>query len=298
MWTVGSAEGGVENGGAGALVVRPGDEESELRVPAGRLCSSFWAEMVTLNAALQWLLERADEDLDEDVVVICTDSQSALASLRPGPPEQTSPLGIEVWDGLLCLATRGRRVHLQWVPAHCALGGNERADAQAEKAAQLPQEEAALDVRTIHRASARAARGRAAARWPQGWYHSLMDLRATPPPPPPPVTCLDRAAAVDAISCAPDTGLDPHNTSTELEETRAPSASSAASQTARPGGASSAERRQTRRTTSSEDAQRCWGPDCACWDQSPVVPCRPSLAPRNTLESGCRLSVLPCIQRP
>ena len=73
MWTVGSAEGGVENGGAGALVVRPGDEESELRVPAGRLCSSSRAEMVALNAALQWLLEQADEDPD-DPVVICTDS--------------------------------------------------------------------------------------------------------------------------------------------------------------------------------------------------------------------------------
>ena len=40
--------------------------------------------MVALDAALRWLVESAD---DEDPIVICTDSQSALASLRAGPPD-------------------------------------------------------------------------------------------------------------------------------------------------------------------------------------------------------------------
>ena len=46
MWATwigsdGSAEGLVDKGGAGVLVVCPGEEERELRAPAGRLCSSY-----------------------------------------------------------------------------------------------------------------------------------------------------------------------------------------------------------------------------------------------------------------
>ena len=66
IWSDGSAEGGVQDGGAGALVIRPGGEEHLIRAPAGRLCSSFRAEMVALDAALRWLVENAD---DKDPVV-------------------------------------------------------------------------------------------------------------------------------------------------------------------------------------------------------------------------------------
>ena len=97
-----------------------------------------------------------------------------------------------MWDHLAALASGARRVHLQWVPSHCDLEGNERADTLAKEASQLPQDEAALDVRTVHRAAARTARARAAADWPQGWYRSLMGTRA-----PPPVSDQSRAAAMD-----------------------------------------------------------------------------------------------------
>ncbi|KAF0302376.1 Intracisternal A-particle Pol-related polyprotein [Amphibalanus amphitrite] len=67
IWTDGSAEGGVDNGGAGALVVRPGGEEQELRAPAGRLCSSYRAEMVALATALSWLMDHPEEDPGDPV---------------------------------------------------------------------------------------------------------------------------------------------------------------------------------------------------------------------------------------
>ena len=68
-----------------------------------------------------------------------------------------------MWDHLAELASGARRVHLQWVPSHCDLEGNEWADTLAMEATQLPQDEAALDVRTVHRAAARTARARATA---------------------------------------------------------------------------------------------------------------------------------------
>ena len=60
-----------------------------IRTPAGRLSSNYRAEIVALQSALAQLI--SSPALDEDPVVICTDSQSALASLRDGPAVQTAP---------------------------------------------------------------------------------------------------------------------------------------------------------------------------------------------------------------
>ena len=76
VWTDGSASGGVTDGGAGVFIERPDGAEQEIRTPAGRLCSSFRAEMVALQAALSYLQDNpAHED---DPIVVCINSQSAL----------------------------------------------------------------------------------------------------------------------------------------------------------------------------------------------------------------------------
>ena len=158
VWTDGSVVGGTSSGGAGALIVYPDDETVELREAAGSLCSSFRAELVALREALRHLHEHPAHT--GDPIVLCTDSQAALAKLRGGPSEQESPMGAEIWKLLTDLASGGRPLRLQWVPSHCGIPGNERADALAGEASALPQEEAPVDVRTVHRAAARAARAR------------------------------------------------------------------------------------------------------------------------------------------
>ena len=190
VWTDGSASEGVLNGGAGALIEWPDGVEREVRAPAGGLCSSFRAEMVALRSALESLLE--SPRTTEEPLIICTDSQSALASLRAGPAAQTTPLGIAIWQSLKELATNGRTIHLQWVPSHCGIQGNERVDAIAKEASEMDQETAAVDVRTVHRAAARFARARTIQAWPAGWYRALMGSRL-----PPGVTGGDRASAVE-----------------------------------------------------------------------------------------------------
>ena len=72
VWTDGSASGGVTDGGAGVLIERPDGAEHEIRTPAGRLCSSFRAEMVALQAALSYL--RDNPAHEDDPIVVCTDS--------------------------------------------------------------------------------------------------------------------------------------------------------------------------------------------------------------------------------
>ena len=190
VWTDGSAEGGVKNGGSGALIEWPDGTSAEVRAPAGSVCSSYRAELIALRAAIDHLLKNPAHE--QDPVIFCTDSQAALASLRGGPAEQRTALCAEVWEALISLATGGRRIHLQWVPSHCGIPGNEHADTLAGEAAALPQEEAPLDTRTVFRAVARVARARTAQQRPAGWYQTLMEGTW-----PPPVSGVDRYSAVD-----------------------------------------------------------------------------------------------------
>ena len=82
-------------------------------------------------------------------MIVCTDSRAALRLLENGPAAHTTPLGAQVWEALLKLQEYGRSVHLQWVPSHCGLPGNERADALAEEAATLPQDDVHVDPLTL-----------------------------------------------------------------------------------------------------------------------------------------------------
>ncbi|KAF0293468.1 hypothetical protein FJT64_008727 [Amphibalanus amphitrite] len=80
------------------------------------LCSSFRAEMVALGAALNHL--RDNPHHSSAPITICSDSQSALATLREGPASQKTLLGAAIWTELAALAGPSRRIHLQWVPSH------------------------------------------------------------------------------------------------------------------------------------------------------------------------------------
>ena len=193
VWTDGSATAGVLDGGAGVLIEWPDGSTHEISAPAGALCSSYRAEIVALREALGYLRDHPAHTDSESLIVVCTDSQAALSALRSGPAEQRSSLNRDVWDALISLAgAEHRRIRLQWVPSHCGLRGNEKADALAKAASGLPQEEVPVDTRTIYRAAARWARARDARQRPQGWYRHLMGTTA-----PPPVIGLDRQLAVD-----------------------------------------------------------------------------------------------------
>ena len=191
IWSDGSADGGVSMGGGGALILLPGGDKRELRVPAGRLCSSTHAELVALRAALAAVLE-----LDGPVallpVVACLDSRAALLLLEGGPAAQTSGLGAAIWELLLSLTERGRCVHLQWVPAHCGILENEQADSLAKEASALEQSSTPLEASSVTRAAARLARKQWRLTWPDGWFKDIFRERL-----PGPIRGDDRGTAVD-----------------------------------------------------------------------------------------------------
>ena len=183
IWSDGSATGGVSSGGGGALVVLPSGDTLEVRTPAGIYCSSTRAEMIALRDALSKVAENEDAGpTEESPIIACLDSQAALATLESGPAAQSTHLGADVWRLLLRLAERGRPVHLQWVPAHCGVAGNERADEIAKEAANLDQSEAPIDTRSATRAAARAARQAWQLAWPDGWYKEIFGQHKLPGP--------------------------------------------------------------------------------------------------------------------
>ena len=190
IWSDGSANAGVADGGGGAVVLLPGGEEREVRVPAGRLCSSTRAELTALLEALRAVPElNPPEDLP---AVVCLDSKAALMLLASGAAAQMTRLGADIWTELLRLSSPRRRVYLQWIPAHCGLPYNERADGLAKEAAGLQQSTTPVDVRTLTRAVHRHETSAWQAARPDGWYRSIMGTRL-----PPPVRLARREEAID-----------------------------------------------------------------------------------------------------
>jgi hypothetical protein len=81
-----------------------------------------------------WLaLKCLDNEAVAAGVLICNDSQWALNNLKESGHSALSVLA----PLRACLRGLNGHVCFQWVPAHCGLLGNERADEEARKAADL-----------------------------------------------------------------------------------------------------------------------------------------------------------------
>ena len=89
----------------------------------GRKCSNFKAETSALQNAVAYIAEMKPQK-----TVILTDSKAALQSLTSNTPDQ--PIHQLLKD--LQLLPHECTVVLQWIPAHCGIPGNERADRLAK----------------------------------------------------------------------------------------------------------------------------------------------------------------------
>ena len=132
VFTDGSAENAVRNGGNGAYIHRPDGTTSSLSIPAGDLSSNYRAEVHALKAATEHLIE---EDCNQQNIVLLSDSLSALQSLTNGPTD----LRTQQLHNSLRTLSDNDKVVLQWVPAHVGIAGKETADRLAKAAAKLPQ---------------------------------------------------------------------------------------------------------------------------------------------------------------
>ncbi|KAF0307940.1 RNA-directed DNA polymerase from mobile element jockey [Amphibalanus amphitrite] len=186
IWSDGSADAGVRRGGGGAVIFTASGETLEVEVAAGGLCSSTRAELFALRAAL----ERVRDEPSPAPLVACSDSRAALSLLSAGAAAQTTTIGAAIWRTLLDIAER-RQVTLQWVPAHCGLAENERADALAKQAATLPQGAVPSDARSLTRAVHRTATRQWRENWPDSFFKTIFGSTL-----PLPIPGEDREAAI------------------------------------------------------------------------------------------------------
>ena len=132
VFTDGSAENAVKNGGSGAYIRRSDGTTSSLFIPAGDLSSNYRTEVHALKAATELLIE---EDYNQQNIVLLSDSLSALQSLTNDPTD----LHTQQLHDSLCTLSDNNRVVLQWVPAHVGIAETETEDRLAKAAAKLPQ---------------------------------------------------------------------------------------------------------------------------------------------------------------
>ena len=132
VYTDGSAEEGMKNGGSGVYIRYSDGDTTSLSVPGGLQCSNYRAEILAISTAAEHLLESRKKMGN---IAIFTDSLSTLQALNSSDPDQM----IQGLHSSLAKLTAQFTVSLQWVPAHVGLTGNEKADRLAKIGSQAPQ---------------------------------------------------------------------------------------------------------------------------------------------------------------
>ena len=95
------------------------------------LHSVLGAELFAIQKGLEWV----SQSLQPTSVLFCVDSMAALESLTARKPEYFYLVHICL-TLLHNLNQRGFTVAFQWVPAHCGINGNEKADTAAKEASK------------------------------------------------------------------------------------------------------------------------------------------------------------------
>jgi len=141
---------GCQEGGAGALIIDNHNQEEHLvKAPAGSTTFLYRAEMVAISVALQKVAELQERSSvpKEAHINLYTDSRSAIQKLAKATRKE------EIVHHVLSLveqiaASGNTQMTFQWIPGHCRIEGNMRADSIAKDASTLPQSAAPVDFST------------------------------------------------------------------------------------------------------------------------------------------------------
>ena len=131
VYTDGSADEAIKNGGSGIFIRYPDGHTSSRSLPAGAHSSNYRAELTALKEAARMI--KADQHPPNHVVFL-TDCKSAIQSLL-SPNEQLE----RETQHILCDLSKSAHIAVQWIPAHCDVAGNERADKLAKSGSKMEQ---------------------------------------------------------------------------------------------------------------------------------------------------------------
>ena len=139
VYTDGSALNGVTSAGCGAFLKFPNGPEIEISKAIGKSSDNYDAEIQGLISAIEEVsLLFGTQEREPMDTVIFTDSMSALKALDSS---EFTHLGIESLALSInsLLTSYDIQLTLQWIPGHCDLPGNEKADKLAKEGAKQEQ---------------------------------------------------------------------------------------------------------------------------------------------------------------
>ena len=137
IYTDGSATDAIQDGGAGSIIYLPDGDTIESATATGKHCTNYTAEVKALSQGAQAILYIVANHKED--VVFLTDSKSVLDALAcHGEHELRVKLSKLI---------ESRRVVLQWIPAHCGISGNEKADELAKRGANMQQENLPITIK-------------------------------------------------------------------------------------------------------------------------------------------------------
>ena len=152
IYTDGSAENAIQNGGGGIFVQYPDRGNEKISLPTGLYSSNYRAESVAIEKAANNVKEKLQSP--ERNIVFLTDALSVLQSLKRNKDVENNALSTA-----LANVSSEHKTILQWIPSHCCQFGNETADRLAKEGSILPQEDRTTsfnEVKTIIKTQLRA----------------------------------------------------------------------------------------------------------------------------------------------
>ncbi|UYV61194.1 hypothetical protein LAZ67_1003772 [Cordylochernes scorpioides] len=119
-------DGSKNEAGVGAAIVPLSEDQQPVLLRFHPDCTAFQAELL----AIRWAVRLVEEGYSREEITIASDCKSALSAICTSGPVR-STLVAEI---ILALNTN-QNVNLCWMPGHCGIDGNERADRAAKNAA-------------------------------------------------------------------------------------------------------------------------------------------------------------------
>ena len=134
VYTDGSAEEAVRNGGGGVLIEWLDGTKIENSIPTGRHSTNYKAEAAAIEETVALLRTPKSYSTTKNIVLL-SDAKSVLQAIYNPRNREHSNLKAS----LLQLGLSAQQIVLQWLPGHCNIWGNTRADQLAKEGSQLEQ---------------------------------------------------------------------------------------------------------------------------------------------------------------
>ena len=193
-YTDGSAEKATRNGGYGSYICIPQQETPiSLKGPCGKFCNNYDAEVIAMKETIQELDKGfTDGTIIPSELVILTDSQSALEAIE-NYKNQPTPLIEHLLNTCHVInKNHGKEIYLQWIPGHCGIIGNEKADALAKQGSKMPQTDGKVTYRTAKSLAKEHSRTSWNTQWIQNDTGRELFKHQNAPNPKDPINQLER----------------------------------------------------------------------------------------------------------